>query len=124
MPSADPSPPASSQPGVAAIRLADRRQVFVEGVPPDLPFGAVIRLLLDGAAVAGTISIPPALVAWRDPDAHCATFLALERLPEPPTTAIASHPQALYLADGSVPEDATLAAMLQLAGEEMGRLDD
>ena len=122
MPLAEVSP--SPKPGVAGVRLSNRRQLFVEGVPPDLPSGAVIRLLLEDQEVIGTVSIPPDLVVWRDPDARCATFVSVQQLPEPPLAIAAAPPAALFLAEHSAPDDVTLSAMLNLARAESDRLDD
>jgi hypothetical protein len=122
MPPAEPSPPPAEH-GIAGFRLEDRRQVFAEGVPSDLPIGAVVRLQLDGAEVIGTVSIPPSLVIWRDPGARCAAFVALERLPAAPEPATANPPLALFRAESSSPDEATLSAMLRLARQELHRLD-
>jgi hypothetical protein len=120
-PAEPPSPPAGQ--GVAAVRLADRRLVFVEGVPSDLPIGAVLRLQLDGAEVSGEVSIPPPLLVWRDPDAHCAAFVAVELLPTAPGSVTADPPLALFRAGSSAPDEAVVSAMLRLAREESSRLD-
>jgi hypothetical protein len=119
---AEPSSPPAGH-GVAGVRLADRRLVFVEGVPSDLPIGAVLRLQLDGAEVIGAVSIPPALLVWRDPDARCAAFVAVELLPTAPESVTADPPLALFRAGLSAPDEAVVSAMLRLAREESSRLD-
>lgn len=111
-------------PPVAGVRLADGRLVFVEGVPPDLPAGAVVRLRLEDREVSGVVSIPPSLLVWRDADAQCAAFLAVERLPEQPAPISVAPPLALMLADEGAPDEQVLGAMLALARAELGRLDD
>ncbi|HVA92644.1 MAG TPA: hypothetical protein VNL71_22720 [Chloroflexota bacterium] len=111
--------------GIAGARLADGRQVFVADAPPDLAPGARVALWWDDREQHGTVSIPPRLVMWRDPEAVVGRFLGLL---DPPIGHAAQweesdQPLALFLADGG-PEPDELAAMLALARAETDRLDD
>jgi len=114
----------SAEDGIAGVLNAKGNQVFVAGVPRDLPAGAVIRLRVSNGEIEGTVSIPPSLVLWRDPTASCADFVALVSLPAPPAPTIVEPPAAVFLAREDAPDEATLAAMLSLAQQERGRLDD
>ncbi len=116
--------PERIEPGVAGVRLPDRRQIFVEGAPPDLPEGATVHVLWDGVELVGAVSIAPALIVWRDPEARCGTFVRVESLPPTAELPSAELPLAVLLAEDGAPTQAALAAMLALAREEMDRLDD
>lgn len=122
MPPADVPPPAPSSNAVAGVRLPDRRLIFVEGAPADLPSGATVRVVLDGQDITCTVSIPPALVVWRDPDARCAAFAQIVSPPAASTVRPAAPPEALFLADDTAPDESTMATMLDLARDELGRL--
>src|SRR5262249_4241478 len=118
MPPADSSPPAIGTGAVAGVRLADHRLIFVEGVPADLPAGATLLARLAGRELSGTVSIPPALLVWREAAARCAGFVAIISLPTPAAASPPTPPSALFLADHTAPDEEILAAMLALAREE------
>jgi hypothetical protein len=110
--------------GVAGVRLADGHQVFIEGVPEDLEQGAAVALCWADQTHEGTVSIPPRLIVWRDPEAALGAFL--HRIAAAPATlpTEAEPPLALFLADEGAPDPACLDQMLGLARAELHRLDD
>ena len=109
---------------VAGVRLADGRQMFVEHVPDDLVAGTTIHLHLDGQELEGRVSIPPSLIAWRDPGARCAAFGGVVALPPSVRVDPGALPETLYLSEQDAPDEMTLAAMLALARDDLHRLDD
>ncbi len=109
---------------IAGARLADGRQVFVAGAPLDLQEGTRIALLWNVAEWEGIVSIAPRQLPWRDPEAPVGRFLAVLGVMPSPAPLAAEPPLALFLAEDGAPDPARLAAMLSLAREEIGRLDD
>ncbi len=109
--------------GIAGVRLADGRQVFVEGVPQGLVLGDQMRIVLDGEERIGLVTIAPPQVIWRDPAARCAVYVRREQTPEAPAVSSAPPMDGLFLAEHAAPDASTLAAMLALAGAETERLD-
>ena len=110
--------------GVAGVRLADGRQVFVDGAPLDLEHGARVAVRSADQEREGTVSVTPRLIVWCDPDAALGTFLRIiSSAPSNPQPA-AKPPLALFLADEDAPDAARLNEMLNLAREELPRLDD
>ena len=63
--------------GIAGVRLADGRQVFVEGAPIELDHGTPVAIRSAREDVEGTVSVAPRLIIWRDPEAILGTFLRI-----------------------------------------------
>jgi hypothetical protein len=109
--------------GIAGARLANGRQIFVAGAPLDLEVGIQIRLWWDGIEQTGTVSIPPRLMIWRDPEAPVGRILAVLGSTAPEAAQAAVPPLALFETAGDAPGPQSLAEMLALAHAEMDWLD-
>ncbi|MGH2386899.1 MAG: hypothetical protein ACRDIE_01745 [Chloroflexota bacterium] len=114
----------ASGPGVTGVRLADGRQVFIEGAPEDLEPGTRVTLRWADREDEGVVSVPPRLIAWRDPAAQLGEFLHVVAAAPTLPVDVPEPPLALFLADEGAPDAAHLVRMLSLARAELHRLDD
>jgi hypothetical protein len=110
--------------GIAGVRVADGRQVFVEGAPPELEHGTPVEIRSAGHELEGLVSVAPRLIIWRDPEVTLGTFVRM--IPSEPVdrAPTAEPPIALFLGDETAPSAARLNEMLNLARAETFRLDD
>jgi hypothetical protein len=110
--------------GIAGVRIADGRQVFVEGAPPDLDHGTRVVIRSAGHDLEGLVSVAPRLIIWRDPEAALGTLVRI--IPSEPAdhAPTAEPPIALFLGDEDTPSAVRLNEMLNLGRAETFRLDD
>lgn len=71
-----------------------------------------------------TVSVPPNLLIWADPPAALGRFLHMGTGEMAPPPIPAEPPLALWLAESGAPAPARLAAMVALARDERGRLEE
>jgi hypothetical protein len=115
---------AGTHSGVAGVRLADGRQIFVESAPQNLEQGTRVAVHSADHEIEGIVSIAPRLIVWRDPEMILGRFLRIVPSAAPDPLEAAEPPLALFLADEGSPEAARLNEMLHLARAETVRLDD
>ncbi len=108
----------------AGVRLTDGRQVFIDGAPEDLEQGTPVALRWAEQAYEGTVSIPPRLIVWCDPEAPLGAFLHRIAAASATAPTETEPPLALFLADEGAPDQACFDQMLGLARAELHRLDD
>ncbi len=96
--------------------------VLVEGVPDSARAGDIVVYHGDRGEEAGTVAVPPGLLAWCTEGVERGQFVSLTQ-----RRAVDGggheEPLAVLRAGDGRPDDGELDAMLSLAREEAHRLD-